>query len=139
MKACFKCRELKPLSEFYKNSKMGDGHFNKCKECSKTDVKKNRKDNVEHYRQYDKSRGTRQESQYVKEWRESKPKAYRAHLAVTGAIRNGRMKRLVCEVCGSVESHAHHDDYDYPLTVRFLCAPHHTQWHQENGEGLNAK
>ena len=47
MKKCFKCGELKELTEFYKHKQMSDGHLNKCIPCTKEDVHKNYSKNSE--------------------------------------------------------------------------------------------
>jgi hypothetical protein len=39
VKKCFKCLQTKPLSDYYVHKQMGDGHLNKCKDCTKADVK----------------------------------------------------------------------------------------------------
>jgi len=35
MKKCIICKKDQELTQFYKHSKMGDGHLNKCKTCCK--------------------------------------------------------------------------------------------------------
>jgi len=36
-KTCFKCGDLKPISDYYKHKGMSDGHLNKCKLCTRKD------------------------------------------------------------------------------------------------------
>lgn len=137
-KQCFKCGEVKVLSAFYKHYKMPDGHVNKCKECNKADVKANRKAKIEYYREYDRARGNRQDKSYRDGYKERYPNKYRAHNIVSNSIRDGKLFRKPCEVCGTTERiHAHHDDYLEPLNVRWFCAAHHHEWHAEHGEAKN--
>ena len=138
MKQCFKCKVEKDLSDFYKHKQMADGHLNKCKACTKKDARTHRNENLERIRKYDRARGNRQHRDYKKDYRKKFPAKCRAQNLVASAIKKKNLIREPCEECGSSESvHAHHDDYMRPLKVRWLCASHHRQWHEENGEGLN--
>lgn len=153
-KACFKCGVVRPLTEFYKHQKMADGHVNKCKECNKADVRSNRAMNVDHYRNYDKSRDSSPERVAAREtyakgkgkdtvrrckerYIERNKKARAVHTITGNAIRDGLITKSCCEVCGSKTVHAHHDDYDKPLSVSWLCPKHHKEWHKKNGRGKN--
>lgn len=135
-KECFKCKTVKPLEEFYKHSQMADGHVNKCKECNKNDVTVNRNKNIEKFRAYDRERGKNPERikanvETTRAWREEDSRRVRAHNAVSRAIRGGYLDRLPCERCGEQKSVAHHEDYDKPLEIMWLCQPCHKQRHKE--------
>ena len=135
-KECFKCKTVKPLEEFYKHSRMLDGHLNKCKECNKKDVTANRNKNIEKIRAYDRERGKIPErikanTDVNRAWRAEDKRRHRAHSSVSYAIRNGFLVRQPCCRCGESKSVAHHEDYDKPLEVMWLCQPCHKQRHKE--------
>lgn len=136
MKVCFKCREEKPIGDFYKHKEMADGHLNKCKECTKSDVRLHRSENNS-VREYDRKRSKTPErrahiAMVSKKWRMENPQGYKAHTALGNAVRDKKITKMPCEVCGNSRSHAHHDDYSKPLSVRWLCAMHHHRLHASN-------
>lgn len=136
MKECFKCKTVKPLGEFYKHSRMADGHLNKCKECTKNDANKHRNQNLEKVRAYDRERAKQPErvkatAEITKAWRLEDSRRQLAHNAVARAIRSGALVRQPCSRCNEPKSVAHHEDYDKPLEVVWLCQPCHKQRHKE--------
>ena len=136
MKTCFKCNIQKPLTEFYKHNGMVDGYLNKCKECNKNDVTANRNKNIEKYRAYDRERAKIPERiktgvEINRIWRAEDSRRQVAHSAVARAIRSGLLVRMPCIRCGKEKSEAHHEDYDKPLEVMWLCTPCHKQRHKE--------
>ena len=78
----------------------------------------------------------------AKAWAEHHPAARAAQHAVSNAIRDGRLTPGPCEFeqagdcCGPIN--AHHDDYEQPLAVRWLCRSHHTRVHVELGSVAEA-
>jgi hypothetical protein len=140
-KECFKCKTVWPLNEFYKNSGMADGHVNKCKTCNKKDVSQNRQKNIEKYREYDKKRSVLPHRIELKNkinriWRAEDKKRTRAHSRVARAIVKGLLIQSPCERCNNPKSLAHHEDYDKPLDVMWLCQPCHKQRHKELNESF---
>jgi len=47
---------------------------------------------------------------------------------VSSAIRDGRIQRQSCGVCGA-KAQAHHEDYSKPLEVAWFCTKHHGEQH----------
>lgn len=62
-------------------------------------------------------------------WQDAHPLEVLAHQYVRSAIRRGLLSREPCEVCGAETVDAHHDDYEQPRKVRWLCRLHHKRHH----------
>lgn len=61
--------------------------------------------------------------------RANHPERARARNAVRSALRNGKLAKQPCAICGSPSTHAHHWSYDEPLEVTWLCPIHHKEVH----------
>lgn len=134
-KVCFKCHHEKPIDDFYKHHAMGDGHLGKCKECTKKDVKEHRENNISRIREYDKKRAkiperAKKQVALHRRWREQDKRRMACHYAVSKAILRGDLTCDPCSVCGRQDAHAHHDDYDKPLDIIWLCPPCHSKRHK---------
>lgn len=70
-------------------------------------------------------------------WRERNPKKYWAHVATKSALRRGLVVQQPCEICGDAKSEAHHDDYDRPLLIQWLCRKHHKAHHKAVKHGAS--
>jgi hypothetical protein len=135
-KACTKCKEIKPLTDFYKAKRNIDGRKSWCKICEieysrqyqKTPKGKDvarryaaSEKGKERMRKFDKSpKGRKKHSRYN---RSEKGRAYdklskkrhplktKARTAVNNAIKAGKLplaKTLVCKSCGNPAEEYHH-------------------------------
>lgn len=141
-KECIACGVAKGPEQFY----AGD---RKCKECRRAMVKLARQKNADHYREYDRQRAMRpdrvaarkeyEQTQQGRDarsrariaWQERNARERAAQVAVGNAVRDGRLLKQPCFVCGDEDVEGHHPDYDAPLSVVWLCKCHHREIHAE--------
>lgn len=124
-KKCFKCRATKPLSDFYLHPRMGDGHLNKCKECTKSDVK----------RRYS---ILSSDEKWVKKERERNREKFK-RLGYKGAFRHIRSicpleaniaRKLRARGYDTNGKEAHHWNYNLPYSIFLLTRKAHKCIHQ---------
>jgi len=56
------------------------------------------------------------------------PRKERARVILRYAIKKGLMVRGKCQVCGKKNGQGHHENYNKPLEVIWLCPLHHRQY-----------
>lgn len=112
-----------------------------CKECWKSRVRLNRKNNIEHYRKFDRERAktSKRKLQFLEKQRRKRasmgPIYDYAHAAVARGIKRGSVIQPDhCERCMiNCVPQAHHDDHNKPLEVLWLCPICHAARHVELG------
>lgn len=144
---CTKCNQKKSLEDFYRNQISKDGRRGQCKACRRIYQRLDKyKSTSRRYRQTDKGKASHRKANYrysksdkgrktnlksVEEYKKKNPLKVCAKNKALHAIKIGKLTRGPCEVCGSIVNVAgHHDDYDKPLDVRWLCHKHHDNLHR---------
>lgn len=106
-------------------------------------MSKNRLDYFRKYREKNRNKLRKYNRVYNRLWRKENgyyneensakkyPERVYARQLTQVAIRNGKIIATPCEVCGKTKVQAHHDNYDKPFEVRFLCPVHHKVIHTE--------
>jgi hypothetical protein len=132
MKTCFKCGGVKPLDDFYRHARMGDGHLNKCKDCTRHDVRRHRSEHVSRVREYDRQRSrlphrAALRARTTRDWRLQHRDRSCAHQKAARAAKKGLIARpRLCAGCGgATKLQMHHPDYHRPTLVMWLCKPCH--------------
>ena len=112
MRVCRKCNKSKPLTDYYRNSTTGvEGYHTMCKDCTY---------------EYKKAKGFlsgKSNYQNSLRWRKSNRDKAWCHNMLNDWLKDGRIvKSPYCYNCGKkTEVEAHHDDYNQPLRVYWLC------------------
>lgn len=141
MKRCGKCFTKKPIEDFHKRKASPDGLAACCKQCQKDYDNARLKDpkRIKARLDYQKTKGKEKHNAACRKWVANNTVKRAAHILVGNAIRDGKLVKKSCEICGNEKTNAHHDNYALPLVVRWLCDDHHSEWHRLNGEGANAR
>lgn len=100
MQTCTHCHRDLPLKEYYGHPRMANGHYSYCKACHKAAILRAR---------------------------ERDPARYKAMYAANLAVRNGKLLKQPCKICGSLNVRAYHADYSKPLDVEWVCFPHYRE------------
>lgn len=145
---CRSCLLHKQAEDFYASNKT------RCKECIKASVRRNRLEKIEYYRSFDRQRASRPDrvaareayqktpegqlavARAKKKWEVSNAVRRKASLMVNNALRNRKLIKQPCFICGDPNTHGHHAHYDLPLVVTWLCPKHHKEAHRQAAEIL---
>jgi CRISPR/Cas system-associated protein Cas10 (large subunit of type III CRISPR-Cas system) len=134
MKECTVCGKEKDAGEFQVRRASHDGLTAACRVCLKErDRARYQKErdyrSIKHKEYMATATGKEIHAKAARKWVEQNRVKRAAHVITGHAIRSGKLVPGLCEVCGAVRVDAHHEDYDKPLDVIWLCQAHHKQLH----------
>jgi len=135
-KKCTICHIEKEENEdnFYKKDRNKSGFDNRCKECFLILA---RYHNAKNYnkkiwrKKAEKRKKEGKQKKNSKEMMNKYPLKYKARYKLRNKVYSGKIKKEACEVCGNKKVQAHHEDYNKPFDVNWLCIEHHRDRHRK--------
>lgn len=137
-KLCPKCKEIKSINNFGHDKNRINKHQSYCKLCRNITMKEWRLNNSERDRLTQIKSYTNNSYKYrlkqinrSKQWKLNNPKAVIAHILISKAIKSGKLKHIdKCEFCNKIKNTiAHHDDYNFPMKIKWVCRSCHRHIH----------
>jgi hypothetical protein len=134
IKICSRCKLRLPIDEFYKDKSKPSGIAYRCKRCEAYLKREQRIRNKDTFKKKDRLYYKEHKKELLKKrkiWAEKNRQKITAHNLVRKALYHGELKRVdICEICfKSKSSLAHHDNYNKPLDVKWVCALCHMRLH----------
>lgn len=130
IRTCNICKIAKPFTDFYWDSRF-NLPFGRCKPCylKKCRAYRHSEKGKKVYAKWLDKNGRDVRNKALLKWRLANDDKYRAHYAVTNAVRDGRLKKEPCIKCGNPKSEAHHESYSEEnwLNVIWVCRTHHSE------------
>jgi hypothetical protein len=154
-KSCPACKSSLPITEFWKDNAKASGYSSCCKKCRKQymaqpEMQQYKKRQATYRSKYNKlnrqkrcvgarkyyAKNAEKIRDYHRKWRalsENKKKQH-AVSCIKLALKQGKLIRPAhCEINDAScygQINAHHDDYNKPFEIRWLCRSHHIWYHR---------
>lgn len=131
MRICKTCGLEKSLeNDFY--SAINGRHELSCKVCRSLKMALQKRENYDPKKERRKFLRRKKHPNYKtgwEKWAKKYPIKQKARQMARNAVKAGKLLKLPCEVCGDLKSQGHHEDYNKPLAVIWLCTQHHKEKH----------
>lgn len=137
-KKCLTCSEIKSIDDFHLID-SGTRYLSYCKKCSNLRIMKKYYENreealVKFKKRYENAEYRAKDIEKSKRYYDKNPLKMKTRAKTRYLVKTGKLTKLPCKICGDVNVQAHHDDYNNPLQVTWLCKTHHAEHHRKYKE-----
>ena len=131
-KECYKrYRELHREERRAYNKKYREEHLEQERARNIEYKRQHKKEMAEYGKQYEQAHREKRR-EINRRYKSRHPNEKAVWRKTNYAIRKGELIKQPCESCGKKSVEAHHDNYNKPLEVRWLCRGCHVEWHRNN-------